>query len=253
MTHFTTFARPALLAAALSVLAAPSATADQRVFDDFLRGNASRPISWIEAGGDPHARDKHGATFLHLAAWNGLTRMARRLLELGTDVDVRSDPDSGYGRETPLMKASGKGSVPIVKMFLAAGADVNARSDMNLTPLHFVAHPSGTPGVLALLLDAGADPLVRSNAPGADHHGFLPLDGVRKNNPSLLRSEPGQRLLRLTYEGTGCEGVIVLASDTKISILAERTLGKASRWKEIVELNGLEGKGYKKGDCLALP
>ena len=31
------------------------------------------------------------------------------------------------------------------------------------------------------------------------------------------------------------------------------TQGKASRWKEIAKLNGLEGKGYRKGDCLALP
>ena len=45
----------------------------------------------------------------------------------------------------------------------------------------------------------------------------------------------------------------MLASDTKLSTLVERTLGNASRWKQIVELNDLDGKSQKKGDCLALP
>ena len=51
----------------------------------------------------------------------------------------------------------------------------------------------------------------------------------------------------------GSDGVIVLASDTKLSVLAERTCGKASRCHQIAKLNGLEGKGYKEGDVLALP
>ena len=41
--------------------------------------------------------------------------------------------------------------------------------------------------------------------------------------------------------------------DTKLSILAERTLGNASRWKEVAAPNGLDGKGCQVGDCLALP
>lgn len=55
------------------------------------------------------------------------------------------------------------------------------------------------------------------------------------------------------YRVLGSDGVIVLASDTKLSVLAERTCGKASRCHQIAKLNGLEGKGYKEGDVLALP
>ena len=51
----------------------------------------------------------------------------------------------------------------------------------------------------------------------------------------------------------GSDGVIVLASDTKLSVLAERTFGKASRCHQIAKLNDLDGKGYKEGDGLALP
>ena len=61
-----------------------------------------------------------------------------------------------------------------------------------------------------------------------------------------ILSNSGYRLL-------GSDGVIVLASDTKLSILAERTFGKASRCHQIAKLNGLEGKGYEEGDCSALP
>ena len=51
----------------------------------------------------------------------------------------------------------------------------------------------------------------------------------------------------------GCDGVVVQPSDKKLSWLAERTLGRASRWREIVELNSLEGRGYRAGQCLKLP
>ena len=43
------------------------------------------------------------------------------------------------------------------------------------------------------------------------------------------------------------------AGDTKLSILAKRAHGDASRWREIMKLNGLEGAGYRLGDCLAPP
>lgn len=252
MTPFATFARPALLAAALSVLAALPATADQRMFNDFLRGDTRTAVAYIESGGDPMVRDKNGMTLLHWAAWTGEEEIARSLISRGVDVDVRSEP----GGATPLMQASGGAGLPMVDYFLAEGADVNAANDLNFTALHFVASRSPAPDapeVLARLLDAGADPLKKVNDLEAPDHGFLPLDGARKHYPALLKTDAGRRLVALTYEGTGCEGVIVQKGDVKLSIIAERTLGRGSRWKEIVELNDLEGKGYRKGDCLALP
>ena len=151
------------------------------------------------------------------------------------------------------MQASGFVHVHLVDLFLAERAKVNPGSDLNFTALHFTDGSSVTPDVLARLLEAGADSLARANDPEGPDHGFLLLDVVRAKNPALLATDAGRWLERLTCKGTGCEGVIVLAGDTKLSTLAERTLGKASRWKQIAELNDLEGKEYKKGDCLALP
>ena len=195
-------------------------------------------------------RDKSGMTLMHWAAWAGDVDFARSLRARGVNVDVRSDP----GGVTPLMQASGFGHADFVDFLHAEGTKVNAKSDFNFTALHFAGGTDGVPEVLARLLNAGADPLTKVNDPGAPDHGFLPLDIVRQKNPALLQTDAGRRLQELTYEGTGCEGVIVQAGDVKLSILAERTLGKASRWKQIAELNGLGAdKSYRKGDCLALP
>ena len=283
MTPFAAFAWPALLVAVLTVLASASATADQRMFDDFLHGDTSTAVAWIESGGDPEVRDKDGHTLMHWAAWRGEVEIARSLRERGVDVNIRVEPEGTI----PVMMASQGGHPEMVDYLLAEGADVRATVARGDSVLHFAAsakpwnpmvfeslikagadvdavaelnaaviHRAVTenhPELVDILLDAGADPLIGMVNPGKEGDGMLPLDLARAYSPSLLSTDAGRRLQRLTYEGTGCEGVIVLAGDTKLSILAERTLGKTSRWKEIAELNGLEGKGYKKGDCLALP
>lgn len=110
-----------------------------------------------------------------------------------------------------------------------------AGGDLNFTALHFAGGSSGTPGVLARLLEAGADPLAGANDPEGPGSRFSPARCCTRKNPALLATDAGRWLERLTCEGTGCEGVIVLAGDTKLSILAERTLGKVSRWKQIDE------------------
>ena len=278
MNHLT---RMTLALAALLLAAAPDAANSQRapVEEAAAAGHLKRLERLLAEGFDPGAL-QDGISPLHSAAWNGQVEAARLLLAHGVEVDVNSS-----GGMTPLMHAAKGNRERMARILIEAGADVNAASANGNTPLHHAAVESGpemvafllvnganpaqvnengftalhlwalngNPDTLTHLLDAGSDPLLRLNTPGKWSDQALTLDGVRKHNPQVLNTEPGRRLLRLTYEGTGCEGVIVLASDTELSILAERTLGRASRWKEIVELNGLEGKGYKKGDCLALP
>lgn len=237
------------LFAVLLFLAVSSARADQRLFDEwFLRGDTSRAVAHIESGGDPEIRDKEGMTLLNWAAWRGDIRIAQMLLDRGVDVDILAPGDI-----TSLMHASHAGHPEMVAFLLSKGANPLLTTDKEFAALHFWAL-DGHPDTLTHLLDADSDPLGRANMPDRPGHQFLPLDGVRKKNPWVLNTDPGRRLLRLTYEGTGCEGVIVLASDSPLSVLAERTLGKASRWKEIAKLNGLGAdKSYQLGDCLKLP
>ena len=215
------------------------------VLEDITRGEV---IAYIDAGGDMEIVNSQGYPLLHWAAWMGEIEVAQMLLDRGMDVDVAS----GSGR-TALMMGSWAGQPEAVAFLLGKGADAMRTDGKEFTALHYWAM-SGHPETLELLLDAGSDPLGRVDLPESASHRFLPLDGVRKHNLWVLDTDAGRRLQRLTYEGTGCEGVIVVPGDKKLTILAERTLGKEARWKQIARLNGLgPEKSYRVGDCLKLP
>ncbi len=271
----------ALAAVLLVAVPAPASSSPEQIEKETASGNLKRLERLLADGFDPGAL-RHGLSPLHWAAWNGQVDAARLLIAHGVEVDVKSS-----GGLTPLMSAVERSQNRMAQFLVQAGADVNAASDeLGITPLHIAAEKAGPetvafllanradpmrvtkegfsalhvwalngdPDTLTQLLDAGSDPLAKIRNPGEWHDQALTLDGVRKHNPSVLDTDPGRRLLRLTAEGTGCEGVIVLASDSPLSVLAERTLGKASRWKEIAALNGIgPDKSYRLGDCLKLP
>ena len=238
------------LSTAVMVLSAAGAGAQATalVFGDFLEVTPREVAAYINSGGDLEIRNHQTYTLMHWAAWNGEIEIARVLLDRGMDVDI-STPDG----MTPMMLAGIAGQPDMVAFFLGEGADHARTNDKGYTALHLWAL-NGDPDTLTHLLDAGSDPLLRLNTPEKWSHQALPLDGVRKLNLWVLKTDAGRRLQRLTYEGTGCEGVIVLPSDKKLTIIAERTLGNAARWKQIAKLNGLgPDKSYRLGDCLKLP
>ncbi len=67
-----------------------------------------------------------GASLLHIAAEYGHLKVARKLLELGADVDARADYDSvGFGGQTPLfhtVNSNENRSEPVMRVLLEAGA-----------------------------------------------------------------------------------------------------------------------------------
>ena len=84
-------------------------------------------------------------------------KILKCLLDHGLDVNNRSCE----GEElTPLTAAAGSGQTNLVKLLLAAGADVNAKSNVGFldirTPL-MVAAESGSAEIVHILLEAGAD------------------------------------------------------------------------------------------------
>lgn len=76
-----------------------------------------------------------GATLLHIAAEYGHLAAARRLLELGAEVDARADTDAdGFGGQTPLfhtVNSNANRSAPVMQLLLDAGA----RPDLQLAGL----------------------------------------------------------------------------------------------------------------------
>lgn len=61
-------------------------------------------------------------------------------------------------------RVGGPCSVAVLKTLIAAGADVHATDELGKTSLHVAVH-SGTPDAVALLLEAGADPMAAAAQP----------------------------------------------------------------------------------------
>lgn len=240
-----------ILALALAAPAQAAQSHVEKIFHAAARPDPSRLEALLAEGFDPAAL-YDGESPLRMAAWHGRVEAIGLLLAAGVDVNVRT----AKSKNTPLQSAARGGRHDAALALLAAGADVNIGNRIGRTALHRAAQYADA-AMIDLLLDAGADPLARLGQLPGDRHtdtGSTPYEIARKYNPRVLETEAGRRLAALTLAGTGCEGAIVTAGDTKLSLLAERTLGKASRWKEIAELNNLgAGKSYRKGDCLALP
>jgi ankyrin repeat protein len=120
----------------------------------FLRGNEPLPI---EAEVEPFFRSYLQGSTLPLlrAAKAGDGAQLRALLASGSDVNMRSDVSSDWGK-TALMEASIRGYADLVQALVDARADVNARDDYGETPLMF-ASGKGHAAIVGLLLKAGAD------------------------------------------------------------------------------------------------
>jgi ankyrin repeat protein len=98
------------------------------------------------------ARTKHGYYALQLAIWAKQEDLplVRLLLQHGADVNTQND-----ARQTPLFLASQKGLVDVIELLLAKGADVNHKDKFDVTPLHRAAAEGKIPAI-RLLLKHGA-------------------------------------------------------------------------------------------------
>lgn len=140
----------------------------QLIFRLFASASCVRSLLQIEAMRVEFPAD---ITLLHFAAFHGLAYICAVIIkgksEAKLPVDVRAllsshrlgDVQSrdGYG-ETPLHVAARKGHEEIVRLFVAADSDVNAKSgsSADLTPLHLaVIH--GHTDIVAVLVNAEAD------------------------------------------------------------------------------------------------
>jgi ankyrin repeat protein len=156
----------------------------------------------LAAGADELSADQLDTigqdTLLHLAAQNELLEFCRRLLEptASRDVDGRDERHC-----TPLFHAASRGSVDIIQMLLAAGADVNAGHQPPLqfaveTPLH-IAASEGHANSCRALLEGGAnvDPLLCGSDHFAKGRGHTPLHFALENKVFTAGTACAQILL----------------------------------------------------------
>lgn len=181
----------ALSAAALGLLASP---VQAGVYEDFFiaiaRDDGDAIAALLRRGFDPNTRDARGQVGLTMALQEGANKaFAALLASRKVNVEARNARD-----ESPLMMAAIKGNLEAVKALVARDADVNktgwtplhyaasagsaqhakiialllenhayidAASPNDTTPLMMAAHYGSTDAV-QLLLDEGADPLLKN-------------------------------------------------------------------------------------------
>lgn len=91
---------------------------------------------------------------LMLAALHGLTDICRQLIQRGADVNK-----PGWA---PLHYAATHGHLEVMNLLLAQYAYIDAASPNGTTPLMMAAR-YGTPAAVKLLLEAGADPVLKND------------------------------------------------------------------------------------------
>ncbi|MBI3928766.1 MAG: ankyrin repeat domain-containing protein [Armatimonadetes bacterium] len=174
----TVFARAASHPEVLAVfselgLRESAPTADERLLGAAESGDRARAEQALRDGADPNTRDPRlatrGFTPLMLAAWGGHQDCVRVLLDAGAFIDLAEEGDPvrvrrmrdleekslrriGYtlGRP-PLMLALERGHATVLETLLQAGASLERRDFLELSPLELAARKGGLEAVQRLL------------------------------------------------------------------------------------------------------
>ncbi len=126
------------------------------VFEAAAFGRLERLQSILdEDASQASAFSDDGFTALHLAIFGGQEEAARVLLERGADPNALSTSEAA--KVPPLGTAAFMRSVPLARLLLDSGADVNGRGEGGFTALH-TARQNGDDTFAELLLERGADP-----------------------------------------------------------------------------------------------
>jgi ankyrin repeat protein len=153
-------------------------------------GNPAITNSLLEFGADPNALSSNLESPLHLVTtWQAASLLA------AAGANVSEKDSSG---NSPLHEAAIYGRLPVMRVLLKNGADINAlnkKGDTALFETLAFNHPKGS----HLLIDAGADPLCT----GRD---YLPAKVAKNLNispdilPKVLRPEPSSPFSCIPYK-----------------------------------------------------
>jgi uncharacterized protein len=161
----------------------------------------------IDAGANPNATNRYGSTPLALAAENADAAMIGRLLDAGADPNIAS-----LGRAV-IALAARTGSVEVVKLLIAHGADLNTKEEWReQSPLMWAAAENHA-GVVRVLIESGAD--VNYETPG----GFTALMfAARQGSLAAARTlVEGGATVDSVYKGRSAMTVALLNRNYEIA------------------------------------
>lgn len=127
------------------------------LLDSIRDGDWVSASALVKDGRDINVAESNGTTPLHWAVHYGTLDLARQLLDAGADVNASNH----YG-STPIMEAAVLADYGMMKLLLESGADPNTRNPDGQTPLMVVAR-SNQVDTARLLLEHGADVNAREN------------------------------------------------------------------------------------------
>ena len=125
----------------------------------------------LDRGASPDVEIDWVSSIIGLAA-EGDSAILRRILTAGASIDRESGGRDGL---LPVHHAARMKKVENMKMLLAAGADVNSRTETGLTPLSLSRQ---NVELVLFLLEAGADPTITNN------YGATALSSLVRDNPN---------------------------------------------------------------------
>jgi ankyrin repeat protein len=155
--------------------------------------NHPETVSLLRKRGGKTAKELKVYNSIHEAAEDGNIEVVKRYLAAGTDVNAKNI------RGTPLHDAAASGHKEIVELLINEGADVNAKRGDGSTPLHRAAY-KGHKELAELLIAGGAYVNAKT-----DVGGRTPLDMAilfkHIETADLLRKHGGKTGEELKAEG----------------------------------------------------
>jgi ankyrin repeat protein len=177
------------------------------------RGNKETAALLIAAGADVKAKSPFGGTPLDTAVDFRNTEVADLLRKHGgkTGAELENaepvaeaaqpEPPTAKAPDISIHDAARDGNIETVKQHIAAGTDVNAKSEWGMSPLHY-AVVNGRKEIAELLIAAGADVNLISDF---RFGGETPLDKAIKYKQTdiadLIRKHGGKTGAELKAEG----------------------------------------------------
>jgi ankyrin repeat protein len=145
-------------------------------------GNAAFVDRLLKAGANPNTAIATGETPLMTCAATGSTEAIRVLIARGADVNAKEPVQN----QTALMWATADHHPDVVKVLIEHGADLKAGTKQGFTALHFAAREGGLEAA-RLLLAAGVDVNIRSQPdPSAKGRGVTFAATVSAGSTPLL-------------------------------------------------------------------